>query len=359
MVAAAMLCGQVTAQSFTIPETTVPQGGKATLVVNYHFDSEGTYTGYQFDIALPEGFSLTHDANNNVTYTMSDCYANTHMIGANYVVAENVYNCNCLSLLSDPLIGTDGVLIKLEINADASLAVGQTYTGTLQNMALAKVNGQNVPMEDVSFTLVVGEPTTVPSEVTLTISRAGVGTYACAYDLDFTGLTGMKAYIASGFNPNNGKLVLTQVDEVPAGTGLYVKGTAGTYTVPVRETMMFVTNLLIGLTEATQVSPTSGDNTNFILANGTHGVGFYTLSQTGTIGAGKAYLSIPTSSVPAAANYIGLEFEDEEATGISEEVIEKSEKTAEAWYTVDGRKLYGEPTQKGVYIVNGRKVVIK
>ena len=32
---------------------------------------------------------------------------------------------------------------------------------------------------------------------------------------------------------------------------------------------------------------------------------------------------------------------------------------AEAWYTVDGRKLYGEPTQKGVYIVNGRKVVIK
>ena len=30
-----------------------------------------------------------------------------------------------------------------------------------------------------------------------------------------------------------------------------------------------------------------------------------------------------------------------------------------AWYTLDGRKLIGKPTQKGVYIVNGRKVVIK
>ncbi len=30
-----------------------------------------------------------------------------------------------------------------------------------------------------------------------------------------------------------------------------------------------------------------------------------------------------------------------------------------AWFTLDGRKLDGKPTQKGVYIVNGRKVVVK
>ena len=31
----------------------------------------------------------------------------------------------------------------------------------------------------------------------------------------------------------------------------------------------------------------------------------------------------------------------------------------DGWYTIDGRKLQGKPTQKGVYIMNGRKVVIK
>jgi hypothetical protein len=41
----------------------------------------------------------------------------------------------------------------------------------------------------------------------------------------------------------------------------------------------------------------------------------------------------------------------------SEEV--KSEKWAGAWYNLDGRKLDSKPTQKGVYIGGGKKVVIK
>jgi hypothetical protein len=31
----------------------------------------------------------------------------------------------------------------------------------------------------------------------------------------------------------------------------------------------------------------------------------------------------------------------------------------DAWYTLDGRRLTGKPTAKGLYINNGRKVVIK
>ena len=43
-------------------------------------------------------------------------------------------------------------------------------------------------------------------------------------------------------------------------------------------------------------------------------------------------------------------------TGI-EEV--KSEKFADAWYSLDGRRLSGKPTKKGLYINNGKKVAIK
>ena len=197
-----------------------------------------------------------------------------------------------------------------------------------------------------------------PTEVTLTISSAGVGTFACPFDLNFAGITGMKAYIASGFNPSTGKLVLTRVDEVPAGTGLYVKGTPGTYTIPVQETSMYLHNMLVGVTESIWLDATIGDNTIFILKNGSHGIGFYTVIP-GNFGPNKAYLSIPTWVLSVHAGPIMLEFEDEETTGISEEVIGNSEKSVEVWYTIDGRKLDGKPTQKGVYIVNGKKVILK
>jgi hypothetical protein len=34
-----------------------------------------------------------------------------------------------------------------------------------------------------------------------------------------------------------------------------------------------------------------------------------------------------------------------------------NDKASESWYTIDGRKLSGKPTKKGIYIHNGRAVV--
>lgn len=50
-----------------------------------------------------------------------------------------------------------------------------------------------------------------------------------------------------------------------------------------------------------------------------------------------------------------------DATSLREEVKVNSEEFAAAaeWYTLDGRRLDGKPTQKGLYIYGGRKVVIK
>jgi len=49
-----------------------------------------------------------------------------------------------------------------------------------------------------------------------------------------------------------------------------------------------------------------------------------------------------------------------EVTSIGEEISVKREDAAAAgWYMLDGRKLSAMPTQKGIYIVNGKKVLIK
>ena len=48
-------------------------------------------------------------------------------------------------------------------------------------------------------------------------------------------------------------------------------------------------------------------------------------------------------------------FEKDGTTEIN--TIENGQSTVDSWYSIDGKKLSGEPTKKGVYIKNGRKVV--
>lgn len=188
----------------------------------------------------------------------------------------------------------------------------------------------------------------------ITMSSNEICTYTSAYDLDFSGVSGLKAYIVSGFDPVNAKLVLTQVTDVPSGTGLLLKGAEGNYVVPHNTSSMVYSNLLKGVTATTEISPTDGDNTNFILANGKHGINFYTLNATGDIAAGKAYLQLPTASVSALSRGFTLVF-DEESTGIS--TISSRNIETDKVYDLQGRHVVNP--SKGLYIVNGKKKFIK
>ena len=76
-------------------------------------------------------------------------------------------------------------------------------------------------------------------------------------------------------------------------------------------------------------------------------------------GAHKAWLVIP-SDESFVRSHIGLP-DGNETTPTSLEEIENRDDivTTADWYSLDGRKLNGKPSTKGVYVVNGKKVVIK
>ena len=75
----------------------------------------------------------------------------------------------------------------------------------------------------------------------------------------------------------------------------------------------------------------------------------------------RAYFSVPyINQTPGAkARAFVLNFDDEEATGILEISADSKEKKDDAWYSLAGVRLSGKPTQRGIYINNGNKVVIK
>ena len=82
-----------------------------------------------------------------------------------------------------------------------------------------------------------------------------------------------------------------------------------------------------------------------------------------SIGAQRAYFKIGGDGALLARRLtaFNIDFGDDEATGIVILIHDPSSKSegSEYWYTLDGRRLQNKPTQTGVYINNGKKVVIK
>ncbi len=115
------------------------------------------------------------------------------------------------------------------------------------------------------------------------------------------------------------------------------------------------------MTTSLQGTTTTIPNPNYgqtyVLNKGGNGIGFYKLKSTGTIGAHKAYL---TYSGATAREYFLF---DEETTGLKdvrgqkEDDGEYQSSVRGDYYDLQGRKV-AQPA-KGLYIVNGKKVVIK
>ena len=83
--------------------------------------------------------------------------------------------------------------------------------------------------------------------------------------------------------------------------------------------------------------------------------------QNVTVGAFCAYFKInETAAVNAKGiTSIDLIVDDEEATGIHNAEFIMQNDDADAWHTVGGIRLSGKPSKKGMYIHNGKKVVVE
>lgn len=180
------------------------------------------------------------------------------------------------------------------------------------------------------------------AQVTVTIGETGYATFFSAQPVSFVG-TELKAFTAT-FNSDYSSVKLDEVTEIPANTPVIVQGAKGAY------------QLNIATAPAT---PDSNDlivieaggsyATLFVLANKSLGVGFY--KWTGTdLPVGKVALNVPA----AARDFIG--FEGDVTTGIM----------SAAWLNASGMTIYDlqghkvdQVVKKGLYIVNGRKVVVK
>ena len=206
-----------------------------------------------------------------------------------------------------------------------------------------------------SFKNFVSLTDTEKTEDSVTIGADGIATFCSTRDLDFSEVDGLSAYTGAGFNCDTGVLTMLKVMDAPAGTGLIVKGSEGTYEIPIKTSASVYANLLVGVTKGTTLSQRTGGYVNYILAKGAHGLGFYVVEGEGTLAAGKAYLRLP-AAVAGASRAIAIEFA-EDATGI-EGISDDSKTITDEWFDLQGRRIT-KPAKAGIYLNNGRKIVVK
>ena len=178
--------------------------------------------------------------------------------------------------------------------------------------------------------------------VPVTITSCGYATLTSDQALDFSGVEGLTAFIATGID---GDKVKTQaIESAPANTGLILKGEAGaTYDIPVftGNPDDVSANKMVGDAKA---SITLDDNEGYILSKND---GKFHPCSAGTLAAGKAYLAI----APQSAKVLDIELDD--PTAIS--AVTAEQQNADV-YNLQGVRV-SNTSQKGVYIVNGKKIV--
>lgn len=208
---------------------------------------------------------------------------------------------------------------------------------------------------ETSIAICVYEIVFTPAAASVSVGSKGFATYCNSdYALDFTDKS-IKAYTIS--STDGSALTLTKKDKVAKGEPvlLYSETASDSQTIPAiaeSEASADDTNKLVA---GNGSAITWADNNPvYILYTSGATPGFYRANNS-TVAAGKAYLDLNGTAGARAVSF-SLNFDD--VTAISEVATEVGDESASApVYDLQGRRV-AQPA-KGLYIVNGKKVIIK
>lgn len=220
-----------------------------------------------------------------------------------------------------------------------------TWTGLADNVTFTygvKEGSSSTTINISTITVYYSGPT-----ISVTMGQEGWMTYYnVGAALSFEGVT---AYRVSSVAEDHVNLL--PVTEAPANTPVLLKAEPGAYNFTVIESAESVGTNKLRRSDGTITSDENNDV--YALAKKNSVVGFYKVQAGVTVPAGKCYLSVAKSTEPSSArDFLG--FDGEDATRVN--AVENGQSVDEV-FDLQGRQVK-QPT-KGLYIKNGKKVIIK
>ena len=230
---------------------------------------------------------------------------------------------------------------------------------TTLTIKLDNQTGKNARVDDLELSIYSGVGS-------FKISEAGYGTYYSSKA--YTMPKGVKGYTITG---NEGtSLVMNEAyaagDVVPAKTALVVEGAANKYyTLVAKSTELTPANNKLHGSDEAEMTYVDGTNVKYYKLsynNEGNNLGFYWGSENGapfTNGAHKAYLALDSETLLSQSRGFSLaDLAHGVTTGINTTV--KSATQSNFIYDLNGRRINSlNGAAKGVYIMNGQKVLVK
>ena len=235
-----------------------------------------------------------------------------------------------------------------------SVPEGKTPVYTATNGGTISGSTLTMPASDVTVSAGLYD-----NSLSLTANSANASNWTTFYCGGVGYSVGNDVTIYKAAKNGTSSVTLTEVSGgiIPAGQAVILKATASSVALTLTQdaaTGDYTGNELLGVDVET---PQDANKTYYVLSKPAEkDFGFYKLKNSVNLGANKAYLEVATTGAPG---FLGFDV-DGETTGIisNTDFTDSTDKAGE-WFSLDGRKLQGKPTEKGLYIVNGRKVVIK
>ena len=196
-----------------------------------------------------------------------------------------------------------------------------------------------------------------------TVPESGVGTFSADVNLELP--DGLQAHFCTYLKEvDEGlaiKIISIDGNVISANTGMLMSGTGGEtyrlkYTVEPGATNE--SNKLVAVVESEHIPATNGLYTNFMMKGGRF-VKILEEDESVMMPAHRAYLPLLTAEV-ANANVIGIIWDDDTVTGLDGVAADDNRTNPNldgTIYNLQGQKV-DHPT-RGIYIINGKKVVIK
>ena len=295
-------------------------GGKVTATGNvagiYSSDGYITITGGQVTATGDEAGIYSDDGNITLGWTSA----------SDFIKASSYYLYNSNS--------------SVKIASGKTLSDGtNTYDNQTASATLLALT--NVTLTAPTYSVTANRATAEDTEYWSTFYHPAAG---------YTADENTTVYQAA-VNTTTNKVELTAVPgrEIPADKAVVLKSTQSAITLSRATT----TQTLDG-NELKGGSTVADGTVPYTLAAKDGKVGFYKFVGA-ALNPNKAHLEItaPAQSAPA---FFGFE---ENTTAINEHELHESHELSGAWYSLDGRKLSGKPSAKGIYVRNGRKFIIK
>ena len=391
-------CGGAMADGLEVQDVNISQGGEATLEIALE-NPVTEFAAFQFNVELANGITVATNDKGKFVYEKGARLDEEFSLSLSQPDAlVNTYRVLGYYTETQPIPSTTGAVVKITIKADAALAVGTTHVCKLSAINLTETNETKHTPDDITFNVKITEKTyTILDETSTTAPVASGGAVDIMvkrtikanewstlvlpfnmteaqvkealgsdvqlaefedYEAEYTGddVTGLTVNfvatnLSDGFYANYPYLVKTSKDiteffvtatidpDEEDAVAEFTNGKTG----PKKE----VYGKLIGTYHAGDAIPADG---LFLSGNK-----FWYSAGATKIKAFRAYFML--NEVLSGVAEAKVRFMVDEDAAAIEGITPDMENGV--WYTLDGRQLNGKPTEKGVYIVDGKKVLIK